>query len=434
MLAQYGVDAAVAAAANVPLPDNEERQPQPAAPGGADVHAAPVVALAQQTGLEIRVAALAASLESTKADAAVAIKQQRQQFHELHSTLKAFMSQSASASGGTGKTSLSAVQDYEKARESYVLTSSQAPEDASGSRRPAASPAGGSLLPGLWGSASLNKGNAKSLLPDLDAHTRALLASDAVASASGGRTEVPGREQQTCLLPGHVAHQRGKRINAESSEVVAVQDPVSGALSFRPSASFPGGGKPLSDAVLLERMPTFNLYLAANDKVKRILTDGGFMTPLQAEGYEGYVKEMRELSDQFLSNKEDWCTFLVLDQDLRLHQFDNDLEWTTAGCQIKTSFVQKALIKVWASQQHNTVKAAAAAAPSPNAGRPRDPRPKTPNNYTAALAAIPILHRHNVCLDFYTTGRCNRRNCKYAEKHHCLFCESEEHGSAQCRA
>jgi hypothetical protein len=205
--------------------------------------------------MEIRVAALAASLESTKADAAVAIKQQRQQFHELHSTLKAFMSQSASASGGTGKTSLSAVQDYEKARESYVLTSSQAPEDASGSR-PAASPARGSLLPGLWGgSAPLKNRSVQINMPSLDAHTKALLASEAAPPTfTGGLTEVPGREQQTCLLPGHVALQRGKKINAESSEVVAVQDHVSGALSFRPSASFPGGGKPLSDAVLLERM------------------------------------------------------------------------------------------------------------------------------------------------------------------------------------
>jgi hypothetical protein len=245
--------------------------------------------------------------------------------------------------------------------------------------------------------------------------------------------------QQFCLLPGHVAQQRGRRVDSDANEMVAVQDPVSGTVSFRVSASFPGGGKALSVAALLERMPTFNVWLAATDKVKQILTCGGFMTLVQAERYDVYVKELRELSDQFLANKEDWSSFLVLDQDLRLYQFDNDLSWATAGGQIKTSFVQKALTKMWASQLNAQApvgarKAAAAAAPSPNAGRPRDPRPKPATNYAAVLAAVPFIHRPNVCLDFYTTGHCTRRNCRFAEKHHCLFCQSEEHGTAQCRA
>jgi hypothetical protein len=308
------------------------------------------------------------------------------------------------------------------------------------------------------GGAGLTNANFSKLLPAVDADTKALLAGGALKANSSGVRACGSLK--FALLPGHVALERGRKADWDSGELVAVSDPVSGTFSFRAAASLPGQGKPVSPACLYERMPTFNKWLAASTHVKDMLLAAGFMSPQQAIDYGIFEEGVRELNDLFqgfeslAKAKEAWQLFLVLDQDLRLAQFDGDLPWSHHHYQIKPHKVQLALAELSALRATarapkggmgaalgvGGVSAAGGAGGAGGAwgGGDGNRGPKSTGGASASSLAstqfkcIPEKFRKGVCLQFYVSGRCSREVCKFAAAHKCLLCGSEAHGTAAC--
>ena len=325
-----------------------------------------------------------------------------------------------------------------------------APTNASSSSVPVSSGSAGlvrncpaALLPD--GGASLTNANFASKLGDLDAATKAMIAAGSALPETSGS----GMFKQThVLLPGHCIAVKGIRESAGSKLGFAFPDGFDdgfSGLTLRAASTLPGNGKLLSKTVLLERIPNLNKYIFGADKCLELWQKHDLISASEAVDYKSYVQLMRTVSEDFTSvgttkatKDEAWACFLLLDQDLRLQQFDEQLPWSYHNGLINHHRHMKASAQLMALEARD-VPAPPAAPTAPTA--PTAPATGRKGNaargasYMQLLTMIPEAYRREACVSFYTSGQCRRPTCKFAATgHKCFACGSTSHGTSQCQA
>jgi hypothetical protein len=389
-----GMDPAlVHAAADIPLPEDPGMSGAGADPAGAPLTS---VLASRQLVMEGRVMAL-----DSKVDSILSL---------LQSVTKPVAPDTVDAPTNPGATVASAVN----------LTST-------------ASPAATLLGSGV----ELTNNNFASHLPALDRQTKDFLTSGALLPhANQGKGAA--QQQPYVLLPAHVVGIKGRREHGDGDEILRLtrasgSSSSSAGVVFSTTAGLPGNGKIHSADVLAQRLPTFQRWFAASNKVLEILHNNSYVNDHEVKAYQTYMEAMVEVSEDFPATVPGaWPLFLALDQDLRLAVFDKELSWAHDNGRICERLHVAAYAKL--ESLKSACKAPKAKTiPYANNGPAHYAQPAGAGpSYKDLMKDIPVNHRATCCVSFYTRGYCNRPACKFAATgHRCMICYDGGHGTAQ---
>jgi hypothetical protein len=171
----------------------------------------------------------------------------------------------------------------------------------------------------------------------------------------------------------------------------------------------PRTAKRLKDDELLQQIPTAVRYMRVHESMQAIMILNDHLVPGQYKSYQAFLVVMAGLMRQF-DESDGWLFFLLLDRDLRVLQWEQNLDWSTAegllDPALHTSYLVKSLVAQMARGGSGASGSLKSSAPGKSFSGPGE------------------------CRSFAKSGVCSKgAGCKYT--HACGLCGSSAHGSGQ---
>ena len=174
-----------------------------------------------------------------------------------------------------------------------------------------------------------------------------------------------------------------------------------------PSFSVPATVKFASDQKLLQFFPSFPNYEAAHHMLLASAVRLGYIFPSElSPSYTIFMRLLQKVLQVLEPLPGGWLAFLKFERECRIVQFSLGLPWDQA---VDTFAFTKVLVQLFS--------------PSVN--------PKLPkiSQKTGGVAKPP----RGACFAFWSSGSCPKGvNCPFSFEHHCIKCESADHGTGQC--
>ena len=162
-----------------------------------------------------------------------------------------------------------------------------------------------------------------------------------------------------------------------------------------------------SDQKLLQFFPSFPNYEAAHHMLLASAVRLGYIFPSElSPSYTIFMRLLQKVLQVLEPLPGGWLAFLKFERECRIVQFSLGLPWDQA---VDTFAFTKVLVQLFS--------------PSVN--------PKLPkiSQKTGGVAKPP----RGACFAFWSSGSCPKGvNCPFSFEHHCIKCESADHGTGQC--